>query len=1395
MSQPSTSSGVSQQFAGAPPDASPSSRSRHTPESSQRRESILRSFLLLEEPQSPALSGDETWGGMSSSPSRALTYDEDRRRISPPSYKGGMHEQHLGATTDATQLGSSPPGLPKNTRGSRLGQQMGRQKSGGGPSSGGGYTSQRTSMAFSSSDDGSGRDSQVDEAGRYGAIRSRPPPLGPAFGVDNGGAEDSPTSSTSSSATPQNLSIASKQQRRTSRLQYNKVGDSSGSSNTSRFEDRDRAARLAQGSLGSMFTSSPYQRRSDHGNDAESSSSARAQRELFLPAMKNGGGGAGPPSATGSRPTSPSVPIKAPRRMTSAQRLRSAREDLQGSLADSSMGMTRQSSGSGMEVTPPTSAARSSFSWTSPTSDGHRQTPRSMATTSSTHSQTHSSTKAPMAASALPRSEGLSGQSQLSDAEIVTLGAIDGQDPISLLPANGGALSSKNVLTIALAKAQNAVQHDSSNAVPEAIQAYSQAVRLLQEVMDRISPRAGSSRKSNREEERRRLRVIHDTYADRIRLLSMIYNTDSSRETEDMDDSLVVAPSHSSEVGEPEGQEPTASAPVISIQQESGAPQDEEDAAAAMSPGGGEKERMRSDSEGSFRSIDSRDGRRSAGSAAVAGATPRPSNELAPPRSSEDLPPLPSTPYFDASPTLSQKEKMEGENTIDGLSTPLASRFASSASALPQVGATSEPLMRSSLTLPRLERQEGLLLPNPPKSARPFGDGDSELLPSAGGPSAFLRSSSPLGTGSTRPRATTLSAANHSGKATLLVNNAVDQGSLVSRRRAEASMDQQATPQQVATRRGGEALARQSSRDSSGGSGNVDADGGAAASGRKRAISQPGSRRPILPSAFQAPPLPKFARKMSIPSLSSAFNAAGQAQQQQQQQQPQQPQQQLEKTATANAKAVHHQASSSLSPSAATSLQQQQRPPGSAAYRFPSPAPSFTSGYHALLDTGAANSPAVVPAEYPWTSTGPGSAPPAQGNATKPRPTAAVMVPPPDLFPSGLASANALGTASFHLDRPTRAPRRVLGVLPAALHPEAFLPDLVQFPSPPERQLPALRPFIAARSLRSSIATGAFLTRKLCVTPPTWRTVAGVKLVGLEVKVRAMDAVCSGVEAVARSGEAMLAIGGDVTGQQQGQGTAAIVASAFAKQLEDFDALCYEVQGTLAKKIGFIDDPNSSSLPAASGPLSAGGSSSFASGKPESAGGKKSGFQSKFFTRSFLADRVAAAKDKAGSAGANGITAAGAGGGAASSVTAAGGGVGDGSTMAFVEGVARMLGKLQILEAHLEACLAPLATSGAASPSALTENGPALHSAAVTMYNATRRGSTSPDAVHPYPSSPGDAPPIPMLPLELRRLIEAKLRRSSDFLANVLLRFVLRDLALLLDKAVKRTGGGGGLLD
>ncbi|KAK0558498.1 hypothetical protein OC844_005106 [Tilletia horrida] len=95
------------------------------------------------------------------------------------------------------------------------------------------------------------------------------------------------------------------------------------------------------------------------------------------------------------------------------------------------------------------------------------------------------------------------------------------------LDANGQPLGSKTVLTLAIEKAQNAVMLDSSNQVPEAISAYKHALRLLEEVMERIAPKPGQRPKPNREEERRRLVIIHDTYADRIRLLSAIRGASS----------------------------------------------------------------------------------------------------------------------------------------------------------------------------------------------------------------------------------------------------------------------------------------------------------------------------------------------------------------------------------------------------------------------------------------------------------------------------------------------------------------------------------------------------------------------------------------------------------------------------------------------------------------------------------------------------------------------------------------------------------------------------------------------------------------------------------------------------------------------------------------------------
>ena len=48
------------------------------------------------------------------------------------------------------------------------------------------------------------------------------------------------------------------------------------------------------------------------------------------------------------------------------------------------------------------------------------------------------------------------------------------------------------------------------------------------------------------------------------------------------------------------------------------------------------------------------------------------------------------------------------------------------------------------------------------------------------------------------------------------------------------------------------------------------------------------------------------------------------------------------------------------------------------------------------------------------------------------------------------------------------------------------------------------------------------------------------------------------------------------------------------------------------------------------------------------------------------------------------------------------------------------------------------------------------------------------------------APTYAALPTEVRVGIEIKLRRTSEFFASVVLTFVVRDLAQLLDKYVKR---------
>ncbi|KAI9572781.1 hypothetical protein HD554DRAFT_2202639 [Boletus coccyginus] len=95
--------------------------------------------------------------------------------------------------------------------------------------------------------------------------------------------------------------------------------------------------------------------------------------------------------------------------------------------------------------------------------------------------------------------------------------------------------SSRRALTRALELAREAVQLDATNDDPHAaVIAYGRSVALLSEVMERVrrgedttDGRRNNGRRRSvvaQEEEVRRLKSIHDTYADRMNILSLIYS-------------------------------------------------------------------------------------------------------------------------------------------------------------------------------------------------------------------------------------------------------------------------------------------------------------------------------------------------------------------------------------------------------------------------------------------------------------------------------------------------------------------------------------------------------------------------------------------------------------------------------------------------------------------------------------------------------------------------------------------------------------------------------------------------------------------------------------------------------------------------------------------------------
>ncbi|KAF8640853.1 hypothetical protein AX17_000501 [Amanita inopinata Kibby_2008] len=89
--------------------------------------------------------------------------------------------------------------------------------------------------------------------------------------------------------------------------------------------------------------------------------------------------------------------------------------------------------------------------------------------------------------------------------------------------------SSRSALTRALELARQAVHLDSTNDNPAAaVEAYGQSVALLSQVMERVKRGEDGGRRTRspeaQEEEVRRLQNIHDTYADRMNILSIIYS-------------------------------------------------------------------------------------------------------------------------------------------------------------------------------------------------------------------------------------------------------------------------------------------------------------------------------------------------------------------------------------------------------------------------------------------------------------------------------------------------------------------------------------------------------------------------------------------------------------------------------------------------------------------------------------------------------------------------------------------------------------------------------------------------------------------------------------------------------------------------------------------------------
>lgn len=112
---------------------------------------------------------------------------------------------------------------------------------------------------------------------------------------------------------------------------------------------------------------------------------------------------------------------------------------------------------------------------------------------------------------------------------------------------------------------------------------------------------------------------------------------------------------------------------------------------------------------------------------------------------------------------------------------------------------------------------------------------------------------------------------------------------------------------------------------------------------------------------------------------------------------------------------------------------------------------------------------------------------------------------------------------------------------------------------------PARRPFHLMRLVLSTMppSAGGYVSEKLFIPAQIWTTSAGAKLVALETKVRMLDLLGTGLDALERAGRGLLLV---PTASASARAVARQEADRFARELDGFEGLTEGVQSTLVRK-------------------------------------------------------------------------------------------------------------------------------------------------------------------------------------------------------------------------------------